>query len=209
MAKLNVPPTKSTSLKLSRELSFAEEGFQLLEEKREILVFELMSHLAQAEKIQEEVNRKLASAFEVLKEALSRSGSLQLQKETMATRKDHRVEVAGRRLMGINLPRLAVTYQTPGLEFSFREGSAKSDEVMKRFFDALGSVEKLAEIETTILGLARELRRTQRRVNALEKIFIPTYRETLAYVRSSLEEREREGLVILKMIKARRERSAE
>jgi len=205
MARLNLAPTKSTSLRLKRELSLAEEGFELLEEKRQILVLELMSHLARAQDIEEEVKKKMALAHKALREDILQSGAFQMRKETLATAREHIVQVAGRHLMGIEIPELSVQYVEPGPSFSFREGSSKSDEVMKRFSDALRSIERLAEIETTIFRLASEVRKTQRRVNALEKVFIPTYRETLSYISDSLEEREREGMLISKMIKARRE----
>ncbi len=62
---------------------------------------------------------------------------------------------------------------------------------------------ELAELENAVIRLARELRKTQRRCNALTKIFIPNYRDTVSYIVSSLEERERESFGILKMIKDR------
>ena len=62
---------------------------------------------------------------------------------------------------------------------------------------------ELAQLQTALMRLARELRKTQRRCNALSKIFIPSYRETLAYITGTLEERERESLTIQKMIRNR------
>ncbi len=74
---------------------------------------------------------------------------------------------------------------------------------MSRFVDLLPSLAELAELVNAVMRLARELRRTQRRCNALSKIFIPQYRETIDYIMGSLEERERESLIILKMIRDR------
>ena len=48
MSKLNIAPTKSNLLNLKRQLAFAEEGYDLLEQKRQILIFELMSRLSRA-----------------------------------------------------------------------------------------------------------------------------------------------------------------
>ncbi len=56
---------------------------------------------------------------------------------------------------------------------------------------------------TTVWRLAGELRKTQRRVNALQYIFIPDYEETVAFIVSSLEEREREEIFRLKLLKNR------
>ncbi|MEI6422314.1 MAG: V-type ATP synthase subunit D, partial [Lentisphaerota bacterium] len=54
----------------------------------------------------------------------------------------------------------------------------------------------------TIRRISNELRRTQRRCNALSKIFIPTLRKQINYILSALEERERESLITLKIIRA-------
>ena len=60
-----------------------------------------------------------------------------------------------------------------------------------------------------MLRLARELRKTQRRCNALSRIFMPEYEATIDYIAASLEEREREAFVNLRMIKQRQESEAE
>ena len=60
-------------------------------------------------------------------------------------------------------------------------------------------------METTVLILARELKKTQRRVNALEHIFIPDYKETLHYIGESLESKELDSFFTSKMIKKRLE----
>jgi V/A-type H+-transporting ATPase subunit D len=74
---------------------------------------------------------------------------------------------------------------------------------MRRFVELLPLLAELAELENAVMRLAREVRKTQRRCNALSKIFIPNYEETIAYIMGTLEEREREAFVILKMIRDR------
>ena len=53
------------------------------------------------------------------------------------------------------------------------------------------------------MRLSREVGKTIRRVNALEKIFIPDYDETLKYIEMALEESEREAFFVLKLVKDR------
>ncbi|MDE5775674.1 MAG: hypothetical protein K2H67_02200, partial [Treponemataceae bacterium] len=50
--KLNIAPTKSNLLAMKERLSSAENGYDLLEQKREILVMELM-HMAERVRILE------------------------------------------------------------------------------------------------------------------------------------------------------------
>jgi len=65
---------------------------------------------------------------------------------------------------------------------------------------------KLAEIENAVFRLAREVRKPQRRVNALEKIFIPSYVETLRFISDALEERERDEFIVMRKVKERLEK---
>ena len=58
MAKLNIAPTKSNLLSMKEQLAVSTNGYELLEEKREILVRELM-HLVDKVKVLEEEIKKL------------------------------------------------------------------------------------------------------------------------------------------------------
>ena len=91
------------------------------------------------------------------------------------------------------------------VQFGISISNTTSDDVMKTFNRALKLVGDLAEVESAVFRLAIEVKKTQRRVNALEKIFLPQYRETLKYINATLEERDREDMIIMKMIKQRRE----
>ena len=52
MAKLNVAPTKSNLLSMKEQLTVSKDGYDLLEQKREILVMELM-HMVEKVKLLE------------------------------------------------------------------------------------------------------------------------------------------------------------
>jgi len=69
------------------------------------------------------------------------------------------------------------------------------------FFQLLKILTELSAVRTVAWRLAREVRKTQRRVNALEKNVIPTAKETKAFIESSLEERERESFFTNKLLK--------
>ena len=51
--------------------------------------------------------------------------------------------------------------------------------------------------------LAEEVKKTQRRVNALDKMVIPQTLETKEYIENALEEKERENVFVLKALKKR------
>jgi len=209
MAKLNVAPTKSSYLALARQLEFAEEGFDLLEQKRQILIFELMSRLGRARDAERRVAQAMTGAFAALREALLEVGSDAVDRAAVGVRLDHQVEIAEQALMGLRIPDVSVAAQPAGVQFGLVGTSANTDLAMRRFAQVLELLGELAELENVVVRLARELRKTQRRTNALSKIFIPDYSETLRYIVSSLEERERESFIIMKMVKDRLARTPE
>ena len=64
----------------------------------------------------------------------------------------------------------------------------------------------MASIRTIVWRLAGEVKKTQRRVNALDKMIIPQTSETKKYIESVLEERDRENIFTLKALKNRNRR---
>ncbi len=203
MAKLNIAPTKSNLLSLKRQLVFAEEGYDLLEQKRQILVFELMSRLNRAQDAENKVAEALKAAFAALHEAQLDIGSEGVNRATLGIQMDHQVVLTDQHLMGMRIPHVTVQCEPLQVQFGVTGTSASTDLAMRRFIEALPLLAELAELQNAVLRLARELRKTQRRCNALSKIFIPDYRESIGYIMGALEEREREAFVILKMIRDR------
>ena len=203
MGKLNIAPTKSNLLALKRQLAFAEEGYDLLEQKRQILIFELMSRLSRARNAEQSAAEALRHAFTALHEAQLEVGSEALDRASLAVRMDHQVDISDQRLMGMEIPHVTVRLDQVTVQFGMGGTSANTDVAMSRFVEVLPLLAELAELENAVMRLARELRKTQRRCNALSKIFMPDYRETISYITGALEEREREAFVILKMIRDR------
>lgn len=203
MARLEIPPTKSSLLDTKRSLGFAEEGFDMLDQKRQILVLELMGMAESAKRVQQDVQEKMTKAFAALREALIRAGTHRLTQDAAAPSPDHAVQVESRSLMGLYLPEVSSEHPEARPVVSLLAGTPASDEVGRSFRDALETIDRLAEVENSVFRLAREVRKTQRRVNALEKVFIPAYEDTLAFITSVLEERERDEFVIMRIIKER------
>jgi V/A-type H+-transporting ATPase subunit D len=208
MAQLKVVPTKSNLLRLKRELSFTEEGYELLEQKRQILVVELMALMDKTIEAQERMERTLAKAFEALKKALLFTGRRNLGRVAPAVNFRADVTIHSRRVMGVHLPQVEVKTEDASPYFSLGETSIWTDEAIVRFKETLQEIGRLTEMRISLIRLAEEVRKTMRRVNALEKISIPTYLETIKYIQDSLEEAERGMIATLKQVKKRLEKKA-
>ncbi len=203
MAMLNISPTKSNLLALRRQLAVAEEGYDLLEQKRQILIFELMSRIGRALEVEQRAVALLQQAFAELQRATLDIGSWALDRAILGVKMRHQLEITSQRLMGLRVPRVAARFELVAAHFGVGGTSLSCDVAQRRFLEALPLLAELAELQNAVVRLAWELRKTQRRCNALTKTFIPSYRQTIAYIVGALEERDRETFAIMKMIRGR------
>jgi V/A-type H+-transporting ATPase subunit D len=203
MARYELAPTKTNLMRIRRDLGFAREGWELLDQKRKILVVELMGLIDRAVEAQEEVEAKLAEAFGALDQAVLRMGRREVNLIAVGMNIKSDISFSQKRVMGVSLPRVRVKLEDRSPYFAAAESSIWIDEAIKKFREVLELLGNLAEARISLVRLSREVAKTIRRVNALEKIFIPDYEETLKYIEMALEESEREAFFILKLIKDR------
>jgi V/A-type H+-transporting ATPase subunit D len=208
MARTNIPPTRSNLLRLKQELQFAREGYEILDQKREVLAKELVRLANDAETMEAQMAKLLASAYSVLEKAMLMMGRERVEWAALAMYKTVDVQVKYRRVMGISLPLIEASGEPPAMTYSLGNTTATLDEANALFREVLSRLPELSRLVTSVWRLAVELRKTQRRVNALQYIFIPDYEETIAFIESSLEEQEREETFRLKLLKTRTARPA-
>jgi len=200
----NVTPTRHDYLETQKKLQRTEEGYDLLEQKRQILVLEMMAQVEAARRVKEEVTATMAAAYEALARAAVSRGITGLMRQSCGIVLDHRISYRARSVMGVPVPQVTCRPEPLGLRFSLMDGRSYPDEVMRRFLEALEHVARLAEVENAVVRLAREIKRTQRRVRALEKTFIPRYKKDLKYIEEALAERQREEFIVLRKVKNKR-----
>lgn len=203
MARYEVAPTKTNLMRLKEDLQIAIEGQQLIEQKREILLNELTALAARAVEAQREVDESLEKAYQTLKQALLAVGKMGAVFSAQAVNLDVDISVSERSIMGVRIPLVSVDLKETSPYYGIRGTSVWTDETINNFKGALRSICKLAELRVAAFRLANEVRKTVKRLNALEKIFIPDYIETIKYITDSLEEADRELFFILKQVKDR------
>lgn len=199
-----VNPTRMELLKLKDREKLAVKGHGLLKEKRNALIMEFFNILERVKGSRDEVEKKMAEAFEDLTTAQIVMGDLAVKKAAVSVKESVKVDIDSRSVMGVVVPILeAETSQRNMVQrgYGFMDTSAKLDEAARKFEESITLILELAEIEKTIVLLAEEIESTKRRVNALEHIIIPRVENTVKYIEMRLEEMERENFVRLKMIK--------
>jgi V/A-type H+-transporting ATPase subunit D len=201
----NVAPTKTNLLRTRQELDFARLGHELLDQKRNILVLELLNLVDQAVDFQDRVVRALEEAFRTLEQAVLRMGKLRVANLVSAVNIKTEIELKTRRVMGVRLPVVQTSFIEHPPYYSPLGTSFWIDNSLEEFKAALQLMGRLAELKISIIRLAAEVRKTIRKVNALEKIAIPDLEETVGFIQNRLEENEREMFVLMKMVKSRLE----
>jgi V/A-type H+-transporting ATPase subunit D len=203
MARLPLAPTKSNLLAVKEQLVIARDGYELLEQKREILVMELMQMVERVKLLESDIEKQIDRAYPSLKRMYMAVG--RDRTERVAETVSYDFDLAEKRviLAGMTFSTVSVNLPKRRLAYSYLNSFADCDRVMIDFFDLLRLLTDMASIRTIVWRLAREVKKTQRRVNALDKQVIPQTQETRAYIESVLEERERENVFVLKALKSR------
>lgn len=198
---ITIAPTKSNLLSTKEQLAVSTNGYELLEEKREILVRELMSLVEQVKLLEDEIQQAIDQAYPAFKRMLMLDGADQVERIAHSIHYDfdmiEKVIVVG----GMQFETIEVELPKKELFYSILGSYANTDDVIVKFFDLLNLLTQMASIRTIVWRLAEEVKRTQRRVNALDKMIIPQATETIKYIESVLEERERENVFVLKALK--------
>ncbi|MBP5251400.1 MAG: V-type ATP synthase subunit D [Treponema sp.] len=204
MAKLNVAPTKSNLLAIKEQLSVSMQGYDLLEQKREILVMELMRIVDKVKVLEKEIDASVLKAYASLKSMLVAIGGDNVERIAESVDYDFDIVKKTSVVAGMSFTTLDVNLPEKKLFSSFMGTFPDSDQVMSDFFELLSLLTQMASIRTIAWRLAVEVRKTQRRVNALDKMVIPQDKETVKYIESVLEERERDNIFVLKSLKIRK-----
>jgi V/A-type H+-transporting ATPase subunit D len=205
MSKI-LPGTKTTRMELlalKNRMVLAERGHKLLREKRDSLIMEFFNAIAEIKEAREKVNATLKEAFSALTQAKMMMGPSRVVEFAYASRVRADLTISTRSTMGVRVPVLSVDQENPELPYSLPDSSAKLDLMSSKFRDALRTIVRLAEIESSVKRLALEIERTKRRVSALETVVIPRLDATARFVKLALEEREREDFYRIKMVKER------
>lgn len=177
----------------------------LLKQKRDALLIEFMSVMDETLRLSGSLQKTVSEAQYSLAVAKAVDGNVALRSAGMATKGEIVVDMTGTKIMGVSVP--VVTKGESPIRSSFTRGysvtgvSSRVDETADKFERILDVIIEYAGIETRLKRLGEEINKTNRRVNALEQVTIPSLREQVTYIRQTLDERAREDLFRLKKVK--------
>ena len=165
----------------------------------------MMDLVDQASTIQTEIDTTFRAAYEALQQANIEMGIHMVQDIAKTVPVENTVKIKTRSIMGTEIP--LVEYDKEASEgtpnYAFYSTRVSLDEAQKAFNRVKELTIKLSTIETSAIRLATNIKKTQKRANALKNITIPTYEAIVKNITNALEEKEREEFTRLKVIKER------
>jgi V/A-type H+-transporting ATPase subunit D len=198
----NISPTRINLIQTKKTLDLAESGREVLERKRDILLRELRNSIYEAERAREELTMALSKAYESLTEAKIGKGSETIANVALCSAAIADFAIDSRSVMGVSVPSAEFKNQANAKpDYGFGSTNVELDKAFKQFRNVLELIADLARAEGTAFQIANDVKRTQRRVNALNHVLIPRYRNTARWIEQVLEEKDREEFVRTKIIK--------
>jgi V/A-type H+-transporting ATPase subunit D len=198
-------------LRLRRRMELARRAKDLLEEKRTVLVMELLNLLRTTRDLEERLEKGLASAYEAWTEARAIMGEKSLSSISTESWDRFSLETATKNIVGTPVPTIKFL-KTMELEGAFpydlATTPAELDKAVVELERVLDLIAEEAEVEAAVKSLATKLESLKRRVNALEYIFLPRIERNIKFIQDHLEEMERESFFRLKRVKSSLERRA-
>jgi V/A-type H+-transporting ATPase subunit D len=203
-----VSPTRMNLLQRKNQLRVALQGVDLLKRKRDALVAEFFQVVRQALEARDRLNAACEKAYVILSLAKAVEGRQALETAALVERRPVLVDIEIRNIWGIKVPEVRVQR----VRQSFLERGLSPTAVSMRTLESTEAFERvldaILEVATTELRLRKigeEIKKTTRRVNALEQVVIPRIRAEIRYINDVLEQRAREDVFRLKRIKKKLE----
>lgn len=197
-------PTKGNLILAKNSLALANQGYELMDKKRNILIRELMELIDQAKDIQEQIDSTFTHAYKCLQHANIEHGISLVSQLAYTVPIEDSIKIKSRSIMGTEIPLVDYTPDENQPTYSFSTTDESIDRAREAFRKVKELTIKLSMIENAAYRLATNIKKTQKRANALKNITIPTYTSLVSSISNALEEKEREEFTRLKVIKQRK-----
>ncbi|MGO3018294.1 MAG: V-type ATP synthase subunit D [Anaerococcus sp.] len=204
MAQIKIPATKANLIKSQDQLSLMNQGYDILDKKRNALLQQFNLKIDERNKVNEEVNKTIKSVHKAIKKAIITIGEEDLKEVAGSIPEDDSISLKEIEFMQTTMYNIEFEEKKLDLSYSFYSTNTLFDNALISLNELKKKVYNLAELDTTIKNLDREIKKTSKKVNSLDKVQIPKYNDLIKGISSQIEEREREEFSKTKMVKDRK-----
>lgn len=205
MAVYKITPTKANLIKSKESLSFMRSGYDLLDKKRVVLIRDSVDLKKRMDEISKGMDVVLEEYYRTLDNAIITLGTQRLHHLAAGVAVDDSIEVQFHSMMGVPVPKLRYQ-ECLSVTYGLHDTNIAFDRAMVALEKFRALMLSLAEVSSAYERIQKEIDKTQKRANALEKVKIPQYEGIVSQIESVLEEKEREEFFRLKLVKKGRAR---
>ncbi|MDD4369745.1 MAG: V-type ATP synthase subunit D [Anaerostipes sp.] len=201
-------PTKGNLIAAKNSLQLANQGYDLMDKKRNILIRELMDLIDEAKNIQNQIDMTFTYAYKCLQRANIENGINNVASLAYTVPIEESIQLKSRSIMGTEIPLVDFIEGRNSPSYTFGNTKESVDTARDAFRKVKELTIRLSEVENSAYRLAASIKKTQKRANALKNITIPMYSNLVYNISNALEEKEREEFTRLKVIKQRKSRQS-
>lgn len=201
---MNIAATKTNLIATQTALDFSRRGFELLDKKRNVLIKNMMDYVERAKEAQQNIRNIFREAYKALTAANITLGINEVTEIARSIPQATEFNVLTQSVMGVEIPQIKYEQHQIEPSYSFYHTNIALDIALQKFQEVKYLIYDLAEIEDSIFKLAAEIKRTQKRANALKNIQIPKFEAMVKKITEELEEKDREDFFRLKMLKRKK-----
>lgn len=203
-----IAPTRSNLLQRRDQLRLAIRGADLLKRKRDALIGEFFDLVKVSLAARRELGDTSKEAYFSLFLAKAWDGPEAVESLSLAQQGNLEVDIKIQNLFGVKVPEVQAPEFSNELPFSPINAGAKTLDAAAEFKRLTAALVQVAATETRLRRIGEEIKKTSRRVNALEQLVIPGINGQIKDIRSVLDQRALEEVTVLKRIKAKLEARA-
>jgi V/A-type H+/Na+-transporting ATPase subunit D len=199
-----VKPTRMVLLQKKAQVKLAKQGVELLKNKKDALLkefYNIVPELVESRKNLTKISQEATNALQLAKAI---DGIEVVLSAALAGKRKVAMDVELENVWGLKIPKIdGINFKRSLFDRGYRITgvSSRINEASAKFEDFLNQIIQNAKLELNLKRIGEEIKKTNRRVNALEQIQIPKLISNIKFIKSTLEERERENVFRLKMLK--------
>lgn len=189
--------TKGFLLDLKKRLQFIESAHGLLEAKRDHLINELGKRLEVLKEMRREIVEEISRLMRELASIHATYGSSEFEAASALLTRKAQVEIIPKSILGVLVPLIKkVDIQSRGESYPTYLAP-----LAEKASNVLRDLIMLAGLEAEIELMLEDLRNTNIRVNALEKVIIPHYVALIKKIQDILDHEMIQEFVRMKLVK--------
>jgi len=199
-----VSPTRMNLLIKKDQIAIASEGLELLRSKRESLVKEFFAIMDSVVSARDRLRKDMQEAVNKLTIAIGMDGKEKAASAAFACHRDILVDIVERNIWGTRFSEIEYkkVLRSPDVRgYGLVSTSTFIDDSAAAFEMVIDLILKMVSEENRLKILGEEIKKVTRRINALNEVIVPELKKQVRYIRTTLEEREREDLFRLKRLK--------